>query len=92
MASSVIPPPAPAIAASASSRNTIVCWRCWPRRGQVRPDFQVFSVGWGWKFRSDPAFFSQQAALPAGAGLTTLPDGEAWSFDRKLTDALVNLC
>ena len=57
---------------------------------KVRPDFQVFSVGWSWKFRGDPDYLSQQAALPAGAGLTMPPDGEAWSFDRKTTDLLVN--
>ena len=56
---------------------------------KVRPDFQVFSVGWSWKFRSDPDYLPQQAALPAGAGLTMPPDGEAWSFDRKTTDLLV---
>ncbi len=56
---------------------------------KVRPDFQVFSVGWSWKFRSDPNYFPQQAALPVGAGLTMPPDGEAWSFDRKTTDLLV---
>jgi hypothetical protein len=56
---------------------------------KVRPDFQVFSVGWSWKFRGDPNYFPQQAALPAGAGLTMPPDGEAWSFDRKTTDLLV---
>ena len=37
----------------------------------------------------DPEYFPQQASLPAGAGLATLPDGEAWSFDRKTTDLLV---
>ena len=56
---------------------------------KVRPDFQVFSVGWGWNFRGDRDFFPQQAALPAGTGLTTMPDGEAWSFDRKTTDFLI---
>jgi len=56
---------------------------------RVRPDFQVFSVGWSWKLRGDPEYFPQQASLPAGAGLATLPDGEAWSFDRKTTDLLV---
>jgi hypothetical protein len=55
----------------------------------LRPGLQVFSVGWGWKFRGEPDFLAQQAGLPAGAGLASLPDGEAWSFDRKLTDALV---
>ncbi len=55
---------------------------------KVRPDFQVFSVGWSWKFRGDPDYFSRQAALPAGVGLATLPDAEAWSFDRKTTDFL----
>jgi len=57
---------------------------------RVRPDFQAFSIGWGWHFRGDPEYVTQQAALPAGAGLTAPPDGEAWSFDRKLTDALVD--
>lgn len=57
---------------------------------KVRPDFQVFSVGWSWKFRGEPDFLSQQAALPAGAGLAFPPDGEAWSFDRKTTDLLVH--
>jgi hypothetical protein len=33
---------------------------------KVRPDFQVFSVAWSWKFRSDPDYFPQQAALPIG--------------------------
>lgn len=56
---------------------------------KVRPDFQVFSVGWSWKFRGAPDYLSQQAALPAGAGLTLPPDGEAWSFDRKTTDFLI---
>lgn len=56
---------------------------------KLRPDFQVFSVGWGWKFRSESDFFRQQTTLPAGAGLTMPPDGEAWSFDRKTTDLLV---
>lgn len=56
---------------------------------KVRPDFQVFSVGWSWKFRGQADFLSQQSALPAGAGLTLPPDGEAWSFDRKTTDLLV---
>lgn len=55
---------------------------------KVRPDFQVLQVGWGWHYRGDPEFLAQQAALPAGAGLANLPDAEAWSFDRKLTDAL----
>lgn len=55
---------------------------------KVRPDFQVFHVGWGWHYRGDPEFLAQQAALPPGAGLANLPDGEAWSFDRKITDAL----
>jgi hypothetical protein len=56
----------------------------------VRPAFQVFSVGWSWRFRGAPDYLSQQAALPAGAGLTLPPDGEAWSFDRKTTDLLVH--
>lgn len=56
---------------------------------KVRPAFQVFAVGWGWQFRNDPDFFPQQAALPAGAGLTMPADGEAWSFDRKTTDSLI---
>lgn len=55
---------------------------------KVRPDFQVFHVGWGWHYRGDPEFLPQQAALPPGAGLANLPDAEAWSFDRKITDAL----
>ncbi|MBM4094463.1 MAG: hypothetical protein FJ276_34430, partial [Planctomycetes bacterium] len=55
----------------------------------VRPDFRVFSVGWSWMFRGQPDYFAQQAALPAGAGLSMPPDGEAWSFDRKTTDLLV---
>ena len=55
----------------------------------VRPDFQVFLVGWGWHFRGDPEFLPLLASLPDGAGLTSLPDGEAWSFDRKRTDDLV---
>jgi hypothetical protein len=28
---------------------------------RVRPDFQVFSVGWSWKLRGDPEYFPQQA-------------------------------
>jgi len=56
---------------------------------KVRCDFQVFSVAWSWKFRSDPDYFPQQAALPIGAGLSMPPDGEAWSFDRKTTDMLI---
>lgn len=56
---------------------------------KVRPDFQILSVGWSWKFRGDADYFPQQAALPAGAGLTMPPDGEAWSFDRKTTDMLI---
>ncbi len=55
---------------------------------KVRPGFQVFSVGWSWKFRGEPDYFSRQAALPAGIGLATLPDAEAWSFDRKTTSFL----
>lgn len=55
---------------------------------KVRPDFQVFHVGWGWHYRGDPQFLPQQAKLPPGAALANLPDGEAWSFDRKITDAL----
>jgi hypothetical protein len=55
----------------------------------IRPDFQVFSVAWGWKFRSEADYFPQQAALPIGASLTMPPDGEAWSFDRKTTDLLI---
>ncbi len=54
----------------------------------IRPRFQVCSLAWSWKFRSDPNYLKEQTALPAGAGLATLPDAEAWSFDRKLTDAL----
>jgi hypothetical protein len=54
----------------------------------VRADVHVVSIGWGWTFRGDPAYLAQQAALPAGMGLTSPPDGEAWSFDRKRTDAL----
>ena len=57
---------------------------------KVQPDFQVFSLAWSWSFRGDPEYLTQQAALPAGAGLSAPPDGEAWSFDRKLTDALVS--
>lgn len=56
---------------------------------KARPDFQVYSIGWGWKFRGEPDYFAQQAALPPGSGLTMPPDGEAWSFDRKTTDLLV---
>ncbi|MEI6872878.1 MAG: hypothetical protein WCL08_11400, partial [Verrucomicrobiota bacterium] len=56
---------------------------------KVRPDFQVFSVGWSWKFRGDLDYFPQQSALPNGAGLTMPPDGEAWSFDRKTTDMMI---
>ncbi len=55
---------------------------------KIRPDFQVISVGWGWKFRGSTDFFPQQAASPAGVGLTLPADGEAWSFDRKTTDEL----
>jgi len=55
----------------------------------IRPDFQVFSVAWSWKFRSEADYFPQQAALPIGASLTMPPDGEAWSFDRKTTDLLI---
>jgi hypothetical protein len=55
----------------------------------VRSDLCVSSVGWGWKFRGEPDYLTQQAALPAGAGLASLPDAEAWSFDRKLTDDLI---
>jgi len=57
---------------------------------RVRPDFKVFSIGWSWTFRNDPQYVTQLAALPNGAGLTTLPDGEAWSFDRKITDRLLD--
>ena len=56
---------------------------------KVRPEFQVYSLAWSWTFRSDPHYLTQQAALPPGAGLSAPPDGEAWSFDRKLTDALM---
>ena len=55
----------------------------------VRPGLRVMSVGWGWKFRGEPDYLAQQARLPPGAGLASLPDAEAWSFDRKLTDDLV---
>ena len=55
----------------------------------VRPDLRVISVAWGWKFRSEPDYLARQAALPPGAALASLPDAEAWSFDRKLTDDLV---
>ncbi|MVM28533.1 hypothetical protein GO755_00715 [Spirosoma sp. HMF4905] len=55
---------------------------------KLRPDFQVISVVWSWKFRKESDFLSQQAALPPGTGLATLPDAEAWSFDRKITNAL----
>ncbi len=57
---------------------------------RARPGFQVYAIGWGWHFRGAPGFLDGQAALPAGAGLTSPPDGEAWSFDRKMTDALVS--
>lgn len=55
---------------------------------KVRPDFQAISVVWSWRFRKESDFLTQQAALPPGSGLATLPDAEAWSFDRKLTNAL----
>jgi len=55
----------------------------------VRPSFRVHSVGWSWRFRGDPAYLDGLARLPVGTGLATLPDGEAWSFDRKVTDSLV---
>lgn len=56
---------------------------------KVRPDLDVLHVGWGWHYRGDPRFLKLQAALPPGGGLANLPDAEAWSFDRKLTDPLV---
>ncbi len=56
---------------------------------EIRPDFNAFSVGWSWTFRNDPDYLTQLSALPEGAGLTTPPDGEAWSFDRKTTDRLL---
>lgn len=56
---------------------------------KVRPGLQVYSIGWGWHFRGDSDYLRQQAELPSGIGLTSPPDGEAWSFDRKLTDTLV---
>ncbi len=55
----------------------------------VRSDFKAFSVGWSWTFRNDPEYLTQLSALPKGAGLTAPPDGEAWSFDRKITDRLM---
>jgi hypothetical protein len=55
---------------------------------KVRPDFQVIFVGWGWKFRGDPEFFSRQEAFSEGTGITLPADGEAWNYDRKLTDLL----
>jgi hypothetical protein len=55
----------------------------------ARPGLRVVSVAWGWKFRGEPGYLAQQAALPAGAGIASLPDAEAWSFDRKLTDSLI---
>ncbi|NPV45715.1 MAG: hypothetical protein HPY69_02050 [Armatimonadetes bacterium] len=58
----------------------------------VRPDFRVLTVGWGWHFRNDPDFLALQTSLPAGTGLTSPPDGEAWSFDRKLTEPLLASC
>jgi hypothetical protein len=56
----------------------------------VRPDFQVFFIGWGWHFRKDPEFLPLLSSLPKGAGLASIADGEAWSFDRKLTDSLIH--
>ncbi len=55
---------------------------------RVRDDFTAHFVGWSWQFRGDPEFLAGQAALPDGCGLANLPDAEAWSFDRKLTDDL----
>ena len=55
----------------------------------VKPEFQVFSIGWSWTFRNDPDYLSQFLSLPKGVGLTAPPDAEAWSFDRKLTDKLL---
>ncbi|HIJ73670.1 MAG TPA: hypothetical protein HPP83_06155 [Candidatus Hydrogenedentes bacterium] len=54
---------------------------------KVQPDFRVLTTTWGWQ--NHPEFLERQAALPAGSGLFSTPDGEAWSFDRKLTDYLV---
>ncbi len=56
---------------------------------KIQPEFKVFSVGWSWMFRNDPEYLTQFSALPEGAGLTSPPDGEAWSFDRKITDKLL---
>ena len=85
-----IRPPVHAIAESASSPQYNRLLALMAEEGRkVRPGFQVFSVGWSWNFRGDPDFFPQQAALPAGAGLTMPPDAEAWSFDRKTTDLLI---
>ncbi|RRB02568.1 hypothetical protein [Larkinella rosea] len=55
---------------------------------KMRSDFQAISVVWSWRFRKEVDFLAQQAAMPPGSGLATLPDAEAWSFDRKLTNAL----
>lgn len=54
---------------------------------KVRPDLRVLTTTWGWQ--TDEAFLASQEALPAGSGLFSTPDGEAWSFDRKYTDFLV---
>ncbi len=56
---------------------------------KVNPDFQVVFVGWSWLFRGDPEYFAQQEAFLDGTGITLPADGEAWAFDRKITDLMV---
>lgn len=54
---------------------------------KVRPQLRVLTTTWAWQ--SHEGFLERQAALPPGSGLFSTPDAEAWSFDRKYTDALV---
>ena len=56
---------------------------------KINPEFQVIFIGWGWKFRGDPEYFTQQEAFKEGTGITLPADGEAWNYDRKITDLMV---
>jgi hypothetical protein len=46
----------------------------------------VLTTTWGWQNKE--GFLQRQAELPSASGLFSTPDGEAWSFDRKMTDYL----
>lgn len=56
---------------------------------KINPDFQVIFIGWSWKFRGDPEYFTQQEAFLDGTGISLPADNEAWNYDRKITDLMV---